>query len=61
MKARIAEIEALSPAIKRIALAAADGAPLPTGSAGAHIMPPHSRPGPGVEERLFPGLAAGRS
>ncbi len=45
MRARIAAIEALSPAIKRITLAAADGTPLPTASAGAHIM--LAIPGPG--------------
>jgi ferredoxin-NADP reductase len=45
MKLRIAHIEALSPAIKRIAFAAPDGAMLPAYSAGAHIM--LEIPGPG--------------
>ena len=38
MKLRIAGVIPLSPSIKRIALAAPDGAALPTASAGAHIL-----------------------
>jgi ferredoxin-NADP reductase len=38
MKAMVRHIEALSPAIKRITLAPADGGVLPAGSAGAHIL-----------------------
>lgn len=38
MMARITNILAISASIKRIAFAAADGAALPTGAAGAHIM-----------------------
>lgn len=45
MKLRIMHVEALSPAIKRIAFAAPDGAPLPAASAGAHVM--LHIPGPG--------------
>jgi ferredoxin-NADP reductase len=38
MMARITNSLSLSPSIKRITLAAADGAPLPTAAAGAHIL-----------------------
>ena len=45
MITRIANILALSPTIKRIALESADGAALPTAAAGAHIL--LHIPGPG--------------